>query len=213
MTVPDPPIVPHRPAWVDPDEIAYRSRIFGRLRGFLTYGSPLEKFAGIWPALVPINRETTFPVDVPWFSAYDPLDPVSGKQLAFQKQPPECCPKAQDIGYAASWWLLLAHLKYLANRKPVTDLAMLTTQWLLTDDASYLRDRPVGGWALGTWFPPGRVVEIGRGALAWLTWIVVAVTLALLGAIVLPVVWHAGVAAFSGVWAWIVLETAGGASS
>jgi hypothetical protein len=160
-------------------------------------------------ALVPVNRETTFAPDVSWFSFYDPLDPVSGKQLAFQKQPPECCPQAPDIGYAASWWLLLAHLKYLTMRKPATNLAMLATQWLLTDDAGYLNNRPVTGWALGTWFPPGSIVEKCRGILAWLTWTVVTVALALLGAIVLPVIWHAVVAAFWEIWSKVLDETVG----
>ena len=68
MTVPQPPIMPRRPGWVATDEIAYRSRIFRRFRGCLTYGSPLEKFAGLWPALVPINRERIFRPNIPWLN-------------------------------------------------------------------------------------------------------------------------------------------------
>ncbi len=57
-------VMPRRPVWAADDDIAYRRRIFARFRGLLTYGSPLEKFAGLWPALVPISREPVFqPLD------------------------------------------------------------------------------------------------------------------------------------------------------
>ena len=50
-----PRTMPRRPGWLAPTDIAYRSVIFKHLAGILTYGSPLEKFAGLWPALVPIS--------------------------------------------------------------------------------------------------------------------------------------------------------------
>jgi hypothetical protein len=210
MEIPTGTIVPRRPGWVGADEIAYRSRIFGRLRGFLTYGSPVEKFAGIWPALVPINRERTFRPDVPWLNIYDPLDPVSGKHLAFQSQPPECCPRAVDLGYAASWWLLLAHLKYLTIRKPRSNLAMLATRWILKDDVNEVVGHATTGKAPGEWFASGGEQERFRCRIAWLTWILAALALTLLGAIVVPLIWHAVVAACSGIWSTIVDVTMGG---
>jgi hypothetical protein len=127
---------PRRPAWTRVNEIAYRSRIFGRFRGLLTYGSPLEKFASIWPARVPICREPAFAVDIPWINLYDPIDPVSGRLLAFSGQPEECCPRATNVGYCASWWLLLAHLKYLTPRKQQPDAATATVRWLRGGSAS-----------------------------------------------------------------------------
>jgi len=48
---------PARPVWVQGDEIAYRSLIFENLHGLLTFGSPLEKFATIWPYRVAMARE------------------------------------------------------------------------------------------------------------------------------------------------------------
>ena len=132
MPIPDQtkPMMPRRPAWLPQDYIAYRSHIFRRFQGFLTYGSPLEKFAGLWPALVPISRELSSNDNIPWINVYDPIDPISGRLLAFTKQPAECCPQPQDLGYAAGWILLLAHLKYLTGRNDGNDLATATVRWL-----------------------------------------------------------------------------------
>jgi hypothetical protein len=92
---------PRRPVWLAHDDIAYRQRIFRKFRGLLTYGSPLEKFVGLWPQRVAICREPAFH-NVPWINLYDPIDPVSGRLLAFAHYPPECCPRPVDIGYSAS---------------------------------------------------------------------------------------------------------------
>jgi hypothetical protein len=187
-------IMPRRPAWLTPNEIAYRSRIFSRFQGLLTYGAPLEKFAGIWPALVPISRERTFRSNVRWLNIHDPVDPVSGRLLAFQAQPVECCPRAENFGYAASWWLLLAHLKYLTHRKPQPDVARATVRWLLTDDTSDFQ-RADTGLRTGTWFTWAGRQRWLRQLVAMASWLVVTIGLLLLGAIILPMLLEAVVAA------------------
>jgi hypothetical protein len=90
----------------------------------------------------------------------------------------------QDLGYVAGWLLLHAHLKYLKWRRP-DDLASLMIKWLLTD--SSLVFPGASGWRLANWFgadSPQALVR--RWVIAWATWILAAVLLALLGAIVLP---------------------------
>jgi len=198
MKPPSGTIMPRRPGWAQSTDIAYRRGIFARFRGFLTYGSPLEKFAGIWPALVPISREVTFAEGIPWLNIYDPVDPVSGRLLAFQKQAAQCCPRAQDLGYAASWWLLLAHLKYLTRRNNGADLATAAVEWFLTDTTIAFSRRPTGGWRLGTWFRPLGAPVVGstaeervREAIARATWLAAFGILVVLAAIVLPMMLEA----------------------
>jgi hypothetical protein len=193
MSPPSGTIMPRRPGWAQATDIAYRRLIFARFHGFLTYGSPLEKFAGIWPALVPISREVTFAEGIPWLNIYDPVDPVSGRLLAFQKQAVACCPRPQDLGYAASWWLLLAHLKYLTRRNDGADLATAAVEWFLTDTTAAFSRRNTGGWRLGTWFRPLGAAVAGstaqervRRAIAWASWLAASGILVMLGAIVLP---------------------------
>ncbi len=181
-------VMPRRPGWAAADDIAYRRRIFDRFHGLLIYGSPLEKFAGIWPALVPIARQPAFNDSVRWLNIHDPIDPVSGRLLAFQQQPPECCPHAINMGYAASWWLLLAHLKYLTYRDAQPDVAVATVMWLLTDStAGFTRAAQANtGWRVGTWFHHNSPQWWLRVTLARASELAVAVILLLLGAIILP---------------------------
>lgn len=184
-TPPAPPIDPPPPAWTR-GAIAYRRRIFERFRGFLSYGSPLEKFASIWTDLVPISREAVFTGAPPWINLYDPIDPVSGRLAAYAGHPAECCPAPRNFGYCASWWLLLAHLKYLTGRSGRGDAASATAHWLLTDRTDGFPG--TAGWRAGNWFAERSAQFWVRSALAWLMWIAAAACVALVGAIVLPMV-------------------------
>jgi pimeloyl-ACP methyl ester carboxylesterase len=121
--------MPRRPIWADRD-VAYRSRIFSRFCGFLTLGSPLAKFAAIWPARVPIANLRAFRPHTEWLNVYDPLDPVSGSLDEFRGRDPTCCPSPVPIGYRADWRLLLSHLRYLTCR-PETCLADGVARWLI----------------------------------------------------------------------------------
>jgi hypothetical protein len=47
---------PARPLWIADDrEILDRRTLFTGLRGLITYGSPLDKYAAIWPQIVNVN--------------------------------------------------------------------------------------------------------------------------------------------------------------
>jgi hypothetical protein len=188
FTTPPGVTMPPRPAWITDDDIAYRSRIFARFSGLLTYGSPLEKFAGLWPALVPISREPAFGPNVQWINLFDPIDPISGQLLAFNSLPPKCCPHPRNIGYCASWWLLLAHLKYLTHRKRRPDAATATLRWLLTDDATDFNSQNAG-WRPGKWIVGDKGILAGRTAIAWFTWLLATVALACAAAFTVPLLW------------------------
>src|SRR5262249_37969921 len=83
---------PARPVWAGEDEVAYRSRIFHNLRGVLTFGSPLEKFAALWPFRVALALEPAFRDGTEWINVYDPMDPVSGVLRSFDRGGAHCCP-------------------------------------------------------------------------------------------------------------------------
>ena len=188
VSPPSPPFLPRRPSWASDRDIAYRSRIFRRFRGLLTYGSPLQKFAGLWPALVPISREPAFPEEAQWINILDPLDPVSGKLDAFKAQPRKCCPPATDYGYASFWFLLVAHLRYLTHyAAPADDAATRTVKWMLTDAPSCFPPGSNGGWRGGSWYAVGSKWENVRSGLAWISgWFTIAALLLVAGAFVLP---------------------------
>lgn len=55
------------------------------LAGLVTYGSPLDKFAMLWPAVIPNIRDQRAFARGTWLSFYDATDPVAGHLDAFDK--------------------------------------------------------------------------------------------------------------------------------
>ncbi len=68
--------MPRRPSWLAPTDAINRAELFAGLRGLLTMGSPLNKFAALWPAIVPVNTET-LPGERPWINIADHQDIVA----------------------------------------------------------------------------------------------------------------------------------------
>lgn len=76
-------MMPARPDWLEDADVIDRKALFGRLRGIVTYGSPLNKFAGLWPRIVATARrrrdgESAFPPDCRWINLQAAQDPVAG---------------------------------------------------------------------------------------------------------------------------------------
>lgn len=78
-------MMPARPPWLAHEHVINRRVLFEKLSGILTYGSPLNKFAGLWPRIVAtatdrLDRKTVFPErkSFRWLNMRAPLDPVSG---------------------------------------------------------------------------------------------------------------------------------------
>ncbi len=77
-------MLPPFPSWRDEEYILDRKFLFAKLRGLLTYGSPLSKFAALWPEIVLLNKEKdVFNKNFQWFNVYDPTDPVAGPTKSF----------------------------------------------------------------------------------------------------------------------------------
>jgi hypothetical protein len=117
-----------------------RGWLFERLHGLCTYGSPLDKFAYLWPQLVARHRDVAaFPSGFRWINVYDPTDPVGARLDAYDYAAP--APNAGDErmrpwnwAYKASPWLLLSHLRYLTPAPGQADrLVDHLAGWLLDD--------------------------------------------------------------------------------
>ncbi|HEX4104929.1 MAG TPA: hypothetical protein VHX92_01735 [Rhizomicrobium sp.] len=173
---------PCRPSWAG-DDIAYRKRIFAKFRGMLTYGSPLEKFATIWPARVPIAREPAFGKEAVWVNAMDPIDPVSGVLKSFGSLPPACCPRPRNIGYRAWFVLLAAHLEYLTPKGSIHDLPSSVMAWMLG-----MRGEPgnANNDMQGFAYPEHEATFRRRTAIAWAWWIVGFAGMAVIAGVIFP---------------------------
>ena len=81
---------PTRPPWLNEGDAINRKVLFKNLRGFLTYGSPLDKFAHLWPAIVPFNKNeivgggtSAFTEKFEWINVYDETDAIGGELNAY----------------------------------------------------------------------------------------------------------------------------------
>ena len=139
---------PAFPSWRDKEFILDRKELFKNCKGLLTYGSPLSKFAALWPVIVPLNKQDShvFQPDFQWLNVYDPTDPVAGETQAFHSntnsshnhQPPKSnykAPEPIDIAYKADYFHLLSHTQYLTFSKcEQPRLVDVVAQWLLEDN-------------------------------------------------------------------------------
>jgi hypothetical protein len=193
--------IPPRPLWIsDPDVVVYRDKLFSKFRGFFTYGSPLDKFAGMWPAYVPINpADAVFPPRAQWINIFDRTDPVAASLQAYNNA--EIRPA--NYGYKASPALLVSHLKYLdLHRSPGRigkEPADLVVDWLLLDrfepprvlakdsnSGEPLLDGSSGWYHAGSWTARLRVIS------AYFQWFDIAVLLTYLGVWVLRYMLYLG---------------------
>jgi len=112
---PAPPLqMPRRPPWLGPHDAICRARVLGGLRGFLTIGSPLDKFAAMWPVIVPVNREP-LGRDVAWYNVADRQDLVAGRIDLFPLPEPSSGRggfRLTNLEWTDQWWPFTAHTSY-----------------------------------------------------------------------------------------------------
>jgi hypothetical protein len=195
-------MLPARPLWLGQQDVVYRDKLLQNFRGLLTYGAPLDKFATIWPARVPINiGERDFRDDAEWINVYDPIDPVGASLQAFgsKEEPvPAGVLAPMNYGYRAHWALLYGHLCYLrihekksgdttggkvdAGGTPDPELSDVLAEWILTGKSFPSLVPPDGK----RWFLPGSPMEKARTWGARAMWVIVYVLLTLSAAWAAP---------------------------
>ena len=138
--------MPRRPPWLDdaatrarpqaplPRAAISRGVLFNKCLGFLTIGSPLDKFAAIWPAIVPVNGQS-LPREIPWINVADVQDIVAGDELELF-QP---CAGQQTLGgfkweanfeWADQRWFHRAHTSYWCSHPTQDRLIDALVPWL-----------------------------------------------------------------------------------
>jgi hypothetical protein len=185
---------PARPLWLDPDEIVYRERIFERFAGFITLGSPLNKFAAIWPGRVPNNLFPAFPTSAWWLNIFDPLDPVSGVLEGFHlgtlagpidsTAPLDSAPQGQaiepqNLGCRTSSALLVGHTLYLQFRSRFTQHGV--SAWLAQQMGLITQPGPAGP-PVELFYRPGSPTYGQRRFVSHVEWVAIFVGVTMLSA-------------------------------
>lgn len=183
-TLPGDPM-PARPPWLDTPaarakpkakvrrDAINRWRLFEGFCGFLTLGSPLDKFAALWPAIVPVNAESikdpkpkTKPKTFPWINVSDVQDIVAGRIDLY----PRCSP-APGIG-----GLALTNIEWADQVSP---LSAHTSYWRAQKGKQRLIDR-IAAWLEGRDFqrPPDNINRVLATVAYWF-WLIILVILLL----------------------------------
>ena len=111
------PQKPRRPYWLGKRDAIDRAALFAGLRGVLTMGSPLNKFAAMWPAIVPVNRET-LAHPVPWINVADRQDIVAGSHISLFRSCDDRAPddiaglRLRNVPWADRLSIFTAHTSY-----------------------------------------------------------------------------------------------------
>ncbi|MBO9669437.1 MAG: hypothetical protein J7485_02855 [Sphingobium sp.] len=115
-------MMPRRPVWLGPTERISRKALFKTFNGMITYGSPLDKFAALWPRIVPINKQRdVFDAKADWVNLSDATDPVGAQVGAFEQGWRKGTPAAQspfNVRVRASAFFLLSHIRYFGAPTP-----------------------------------------------------------------------------------------------
>ena len=129
---------PPRPRHVKRDECLDRSVLFGGLRGFFTYGSPIDKFTVLWPHVAPVNDEpAVFRPEFEWVNVYDQVDPVAGfldlvGDLSRTRKPVASGTTfLQNWGYARERTIATGHTHYFARPEEPASIARAVAKWLI----------------------------------------------------------------------------------
>jgi hypothetical protein len=113
--------MPARPPWLKARDAIHRGRLLDGLQGFVTIGSPLDKFAALWPCIVRINGQALGARRrVPWINVTDLQDIVGSSIDLFDP-----CPPAQgigglektEVGWADQLTLASAHTSYWTAKR------------------------------------------------------------------------------------------------
>lgn len=119
-------MMPRRPIWLGQHDRISRKELFKNFGGLVTYGSPLDKFAALWPRIVPMNKQRdAFPANADWINLSDATDPVGANIEAFQtawSAGTTVSQSPQNVRVKASPFFLLAHICYFgAPTRGATD--------------------------------------------------------------------------------------------
>lgn len=170
-------MMPARPPWLADEDVISRPLLFEKLRGILTYGSPLDKFAGLWPRIVAtatdqIDKTCPFPSHCRWLNLVSPSDPVAGTLESYGSAAGQrlenAIPPVENLRAPWNPGYGLSHIQYFAGmERSAADSRSrqkrALARWLL-DPTHQVRDHPqsVLGRLLG-----GQVAYLVLVALLW----------------------------------------------
>jgi len=131
--------MPKRPSWLDKKDAISREELFKDFRGILTIGSPLDKFAALWPSIVLVNKDNSPLNGKPWINVADVQDIVAGSIEGFDGCDGDGSGivgglSLQSIDWAGESTLFSAHTSYWIQKQKKMRLIDAMVTWLESED-------------------------------------------------------------------------------
>ena len=120
-------MMPVRPPWLVKEDCINRPKLFEKLAGFVTYGSPLDKFAALWPRIVAVEKyggtapspealqEKVF-ARTRWLNILTVTDPVAGHigryEPHWMRIGEHDLPHLVNVARPDPQWFGLSHVQY-----------------------------------------------------------------------------------------------------
>lgn len=184
-------MMPSRPDWLQKQDVINRPLLFAKLKGILTYGSPLDKFANLWPRIVATATDrndhiSPFPRNCRWVNLAAPHDPVAGMLIHFEAGkgtlPANAIPKVHNKATPWDPWYVLAHILYFAGAERCDDRPKITqrrhvARWLLGHADSAIPSYPQ------SWLVRFLSIDLGYFAIILFLWFLTAIFVTAAGGI------------------------------
>jgi hypothetical protein len=165
-------MMPARPPWLGAQAALSRQWLFGSFGGFISYGSPLDKFAALWPRIVATSVQLPSTLaGKAWINIYTPFDPVAAKLDAYDAL---AFPKPRNIAAPAAL-PLLSHIGYLTPAERYRTGAFIALRralaaWLVEPKSNAFDDFKRSRWrefaARAVFVLIGIALAVATGAMA-----------------------------------------------
>jgi hypothetical protein len=117
---------PPLPWWLETTDAINLEKVYDRLGGLITYGSPIETFATLWPSIVEINNDPHH-LHANWINLYDSRDFISSPIKSFDSLH-ECLP-ITNIEIDSHWLIPKSHTNYFTIKRGSSKAVQNLISW------------------------------------------------------------------------------------
>jgi hypothetical protein len=131
---------PPLPWWLASNDALAIGNVYDRFGGIVTYGSPIETFAALWPSIIEINESRS--INAPWINLYDRRDfissPIKSMNAISDSLP------ITNIETKSHWLIAKSHTNYLNSKGRSAEVIQGVIRWFAGEvDLDELRERSI----------------------------------------------------------------------
>jgi hypothetical protein len=117
---------PPLPWWLSESDAIDLNAIYERFGGIVTYGSPVETFATLWPSIVEINDDLSH-FHANWINLYDRRDFISSPVKSFNTVSDHL--SIINVEVDSHWLIAKSHTNYLTAKRASSDVLRNLIGW------------------------------------------------------------------------------------